>query len=312
MSKHNKKQPKLNLAPAALLCARLERQWRDPATAGQPASQVEAGLAAVTQGLRPEAVLSAMLSVFPTAPAEVQAALQSVLPGWLASRNSLDALERMLASEMPDGPRTIAMGWLAAAGRDVVSLTTRPGGSFHSAYDLDDGSQAAVIVLWYTNPHGNRVRGIQLLIDHNPPWEGAIKDAFLLPSKTPEAIIRRYVDTWGERWMDMLPLGAAEVKRKLLLALAANRSAEVRLPRDLIVLREHFVEQILSLPDLPDTPPFTAEDFDALSVTGKSAESLSEFELTVGRRIRMEDGKEILIDASLANQDFDDWDDDDG
>ncbi|MEP7357727.1 MAG: hypothetical protein ABI847_10840, partial [Anaerolineales bacterium] len=191
--------------------------------------------------------------------------------------------------------------------RDTASLTTRPGGSFHSAYAMDDGSQAAVLVFWYANPHGNRVRAIQFLIDHNPPWEGAIKDAFMLPSKAPEALIRRFVTVWGARGLAMAPIEAPEVKRKLLLALDANRSAGVRLPKDLTALRESFIEQVLSLPDLPDTPAFTPEDFDTLSRSGNSAEDIAHFEQTVGRRLRLEDGKELFVDASLANMDGDDW-----
>jgi hypothetical protein len=307
MSNRHKKQAKPNIAPAALLRARLERQWRDPAAAQLTAAQLEAGLEAAAQGLRPDVVLGAILSVFPAAKAEVQAVLQTILPGWLARRNGLEALESLVAGELPAAPRALAMSLLAAAGRDVVRLNTRPGGSFHSAYDLDDGSQAAMVVLWYSSVHGNRVRGIQFLIDYNPPWEGAIKDAFMLPSKSPEVLIQRQRDVWAARGLAMDPVSAAEAKLKLLQALAANRSAEVRLSKDLIALREPFIEQVLSLPDLPETPPFTPGDFDELSRTGTPAEDLAQFEQVVGRRIRLEDGKEVFVDASIANMDDDEW-----
>jgi hypothetical protein len=69
---------------------------------------------------------------------------------------------------------------------------------------------------------------------------------------------------------------------------------------------------VLSLPDAPDTPAFSTDDFHALSEAGQSAETLSRFEQTVGRRVLMEDGKELFIDASIANMDFGDWDDEAG
>jgi hypothetical protein len=107
----------------------------------------------------------------------------------------------------------------------------------------------------------------------------------------------------------MTPIDAAAVKRKLVIALKHNETAKIRLPVDLVLLREQFFAHVLLLPDAPDTPAFSIDDFHALSEAGQSAETLSRFEHTVGRRVLMEDGKELFIDASLANMDFGDWDD---
>jgi hypothetical protein len=95
-----------------------------------------------------------------------------------------------------------------------------------------------------------------------------------------------------DRGMPLQPISDAAAKRDLLACLVANWREGIRLPRDLIVNHRLFVEHILSLPDTPDTPPFTAEDFDALSRTGETAEFIRRFEQQVGRRVRLKDGQE--------------------
>ena len=311
MSKHRQKHTRPNIAPAALLRARLEALWRDPAAAHQSAEQIEAGLQTVVTGHKAESVINSVLSVFSTTRPEVQATVEDALPAWLARQNYVDTLESLLGSrQLPADMQPIARRWLAATGRDISGVPTGSETSFHSAYEFDDGSQAAVCVLWYSNPQRNRVRGFQFLLDYNPPWDGSIKDAFLLPDKPPRTLIRRYVETWEARGQAMTPMEGPEVKRKLLRALLSNRSANIRLPELLILFREQFFGHVLSLPDLPDTPSVTIDEFHTLSQAGQSAESLSHFEQTVGRRIRMEDGKELFIDASLANLAFDEFDGD--
>ena len=105
--------------------------------------------------------------------------------------------------------------------------------------------------------------------------------------------------------MDATAIDAAAAKRKLLLALRQNQAAKIRPSNEFIWGQEQFFEYVLSLPNAPDTPAFSADDFQALSETGRPAEELMLFVQTVGRRIRLEDGKELFIDASLANEDFD-------
>ena len=63
---------------------------------------------------------------------------------------------------------------------------------------------------------------------------------------------------------------------------------------------------MLSLPDEPDTPAFTVDDFNFLARNGKLPEKIIQFEQTVGRRVRMEDGKEILVMGGP------DWDEEGG
>ncbi len=231
MSKRQKKQTKPNLAPAALLRARLEALWHAPAAPQPTADQVEAGLQAASHGLKPETVVSVVLSLFPTVRPGIQAALDGLLPEWLARQNYLSALASLASGgQLPAALQPIARRWLAAAGREVSAVTASTESSFHSAYALDDGSQAAVSIFWYSNPHRNRASGFQFLIDHNPPWDGSIKDVFQFPHKPPKALIEHYVQVWKESGQTMTPIGAGEVKRKLLKAVLAHRAANIRLP----------------------------------------------------------------------------------
>lgn len=310
MSKAKWKTKQPNIAPVAVLRMRLEAAWLGPGAALQTPEQVMAGLQAAGQGLKPDLVTSVVLPVYALASPEVQARLESALPEWLTGLDGLSALEALVRRErLTVALQAIALRWLAAGGREVSLLAPSAESTFHSAYELDDGSQAAAIVLWYSNAQRNRARGLQFLIDYNPPWEGAIKDAMLFPNKPPAQLIKRYVEMWAERGQAMTPIDAAALKRKLVLALKQNEAAKVRLPEDLVLLREQFFAHVLALPDAPDTPAFTLDDFHTLSETGQSAEAIAHFEQTVARRIRMEDGKELYIDASIANQEFDDWDD---
>ena len=310
MSKAKRKMKQPNIAPAALLHMRLEAAWLGQGAALQTAEQLQASLQAAGQGFKPDLITSVVLPVYASANPEIQARLEAVLPGWLAKLDGLSALESLVKrGRLTVALQAIALRWLAAGGREVALLAPSAESTFHSAYELDDGSQAAVSMLWFSNSQRNRARGLQFLIDYNPPWDGSIKDTMLFPNKPPAQLIERYVDMWAERGQPMTPIDAAAVKRKLIIALKQNEAAKVRLPQDLVALREEFFAHVLWLPDAPDTPAFTIDDFQALSESGQSAEEIARFEQTVARRIRMEDGKELYIGADIANLGFDDWDD---
>lgn len=62
-----------------------------------------------------------------------------------------------------------------------------------------------------------------------------------------------------------------------------------------MAIRDLFAMHLLALPDAPDTPAFTLDDFDQLAQVGQSAEAITHMEQTVGRRVRLEDGQEILV-----------------
>ena len=103
--------------------------------------------------------------------------------------------------------------------------------------------------------------------------------------------------------MEPWSISAERAKTVILTALNYNRAAKLRLPQDLIAAREAFIRYVLSLPDAPDTPAFTVDDFDFLAHNGKLPEEIRHFEQTVGRRVRLEDGEEALV---MGNPDWED------
>lgn len=306
MSNRNKRRSQPSIPAQTLLRIRLDQLWQEANLPGQTPEQIEAGLSAITSGLKRDVIVATVLAAFAAAAPPVRQQLEPVLPGWLERHDCAAILETLTAGGRLAKPlQPVAERWLAALGRNLEATPADPAGTFYSAYEFDDGSQAAVSLLSYSNRHRNRVQGFQFLIDYNPPWDGAIKDAFLLPIKPPQALLQRLTDMWDQRGQSLAPIGPAEVKRKLIQALLRNQAAGIRLPKDLIRLREPFVEHVLSLPDAPDTPVFTSDDFDALSHNGRAPEEISRFEHSVGRRIRLENGQELFIDANVANRGLD-------
>jgi hypothetical protein len=301
MSKSRKKQrskPSVpNVSPLTLLRPRLDAFLGNEALVEKEAQELTEDLDAICQGLSPGDFLPILLRAYQSAPARVQTRLQAVVPAWLCECAHIDALRR-LVQEPTLNPQSqaCALDWLKTAGVDVA-MPHDPGQSalFYRAYRYANDFQGLINIFWYTDNRRRKVQGMGFLIDFNPPWEGAVKDILVCGSRAPEEAIPRYVDSWAQRGMPLRPISAAEAKREVLQRLAANRREGIRLPRDLVSNRRLFVEYILSLPDTPQTPRFTAEDFDALSQAGKSVEVLRRFEQDVGWGMRLPDGREAFV-----------------
>jgi hypothetical protein len=304
MSKTHKKGRTPNIPPAAVLRIRLDGLWQNPAMPRQEQSQLEADLDAVTRGIKSDALVPVMLRAYLNAPDEARAWLDRVVPGWLQARAHLPSLEKLTVNQDLDSslqPTTLA--WLAAAGRDVREQLAQPD-PFYGAYDFDNSYQAAVTLIWYSDPKRTRARGMNFLIDYHPPWDGAIKDIIYFPQRPPKDLVKRYVEAWEEDDQPLTPISAIEAKQKILHALECNRKSEIRLPRDLIAVHEELVRHVLSLPNRPDTPPITAEDIEFLCQHGQRPEDIVHLEHTVGRRTRLDDGTEVLV---IGEPDEDEW-----
>jgi hypothetical protein len=290
-----------------MLRPRLDALLSDTALADSAAQDITERLEAVCADLKPDDFLPTLLRALESALEPVQARLDEVIPNWLGARDGMQALHRLVQRHTltPSG-QTRALAWLEATGRDPAALQEfRLETPFYGAYRYADNSQGLINILWYTDGRRRHIQGLGFLIDYNPPWEGAIKDILVGEPSSPERALRRYVHFWTDRGMPLQPISDAAAKRQVLECLAVNRREGIRLPRDLIVNRRLFMEHILSLPDTPDTPPFTAEDFDALGRSGETVESIRRFEQQVGRRVRLEDGKEIIVMGDPF--DADDW-----
>jgi len=303
--KRRRKQHTPSFSPLALLRPRLDGLLGNEALAKKDSQAIKADMNAVFKGLKASELLPVLLKAYPNAPAPVQARLHVVVPEWLAEHKYIDALLELLKQHRIDREdQQHALAWLEAAGADLSGLQERQAQtSFYQAHMYADDSQGIIIIFWYTDNRRRRVQGMNFLIDRNPPWEGAVKDIAVFPRRPPERAIQEYVDFWTQGGMPPTPLGAAEAKREILKSLEANRREEIRLPRALIRARDLFLEYVLSLPDTPETPPFTAEDFDQLARMGESPESISHLEQTVGRRVRLEDGTEVIVTGDPFDED---------
>jgi hypothetical protein len=311
MSKRKKKKRKATrISPQTTLRPRLDNLWTDGALLHKDDAAIEGDLDAVARDVAAHFLVKTMLRAYLSASASVRARLDGVLPRWLARHQYLSVLEEMVVDRSLDGDlRPPALAWMETAGVDTASLDSSPS-LFLQAIYYDDAavfgekSQAYVAVFWYTSPRKNRAQGMGFLLDYNPPWDGSVKDILVTPRRPPKRLLKDVLDVWLRGGMDPQPVGAQQAKTVILAALNCNRAAKLRLPRDLIAARETFVRYVLSLPDAPDTPAFTVDDFDFLARNGRQPEKVRHLEQTVGRRVRLEDGEEVLVIGSP------DWDDD--
>jgi len=308
MSKSRKKRrlnrPRRNIPLLTLLRPRLDKLLGNETLTGKDVPAIKTDLDAVFKGLEASRFLPILLKAYQSAPAQVQLRLDEVIPEWLAERGGVEPLLELLKRHDTDqeGDKC-ARVWLEAVGADLSGLQEPQAQTlFYQAFTYTDQSQGLIIVLWYADRRRRKVRGMNFLVDFNPPWEGAIKDIMVLPPLSPQRAIEEYIGSWEQQGMPPEPLGAAEVKVEVLRGLEANRRESIRLPRDLIHSRRLFLEQVLSLPDMLDTPSFTADDFNELSHSRKTPESIRHFEQTVGRRIRIENGEEMLVIDHLPDE----------
>lgn len=307
MSKSHGKQHRKAPPGAGLssLRPRLDELLRGERLAQPDQPGVYEELDAVTRGIKPAAFLPALVAACQAAPAPVQALLDDVVPDWLHERGHLAALRDLAAREsLGADQRQRALAWLAATGDEADLAAIEAWDPFFDAYLASNEAQAALMIFWHTSRRKHRAQGLNLLLDFQPPWEGAVKDAFQFAQRMPQAAIEEYVGRWRKRGMELEQLTAVEAKRRALEALESNRREHIRLPEDLIDAREPFLRYVLALPDGPDTPRFDAEDFDFLARNGRQPEALKRDEQRFGYRARMPDGREIRI---LRGPDDDEW-----
>lgn len=303
MAKKKKPNRGPNLSPLSVLRPRLDGLLNNSGWAQREAAAIYADLTAVVKGIEAAASMPILLKTVNDAEQAVQQRLTELLPGWLPQMGVVEELVALVEQgnlQPQESLRAIAV--LQACGVTVSVVPAGKDHAFHSAYfGADDmGSQGFLIILWYANQQQTRVRGLNFLLDFNPPWDGAVKDVMTLPQRSPRDMVEQFVDRWRNQdaRIDIDKLDAVAAKQRLIEALACNQTQKIRLPRDLIAIRDLFAQHVLSLPDDPERLSFTLEDFDELAQTGQSAEALTHTEQTVGRRVRMADGQEILVIGS--------------
>jgi hypothetical protein len=307
MSKRDKqRQPERRGVGLSSLRPRLDQLLRSEHLADLMQEALYAELDRLVEGIKPTVSLPTIISAAIHAPETAQAYLDQLLPDWLSRHGHLATLSDLVAREsLDDQQQRRALVWLAAAGADTGGLVAEIEGwePFYAAFTAGDQMQASLMIFWYTNRRQQRVHGLSLLLDFQPPWDGAVKDAMRFPQRTPEVALEQFVYYWQRQGTPVIALTAIEAKRRALEALGHNRESKVRLHSDLAAARDLFVRYLLRMPDGPDTPHFTEADFDFLSSQGERAEALQHQEQRFGYRTRMPDGKEILVVRDLD----DDW-----
>ncbi len=307
-----KKRGRIDISPETMLRPRIDRLWADDALLHKDEAAIAGDLDALARDVSPELFVKTMLLAYQAASEAGRAKLDGVLPRWLARSGHADLLKELAADQSlgPDS-RPLALTWLEVAGLDTDDLKREPSLFIQALYldnrgPLGDKSQAYVVVFWYTSPRQNRALGLGFLLDYNPPWDGSVKDVIVLPRRSPRGLIRYVRKHWDRTGRLLEDISPERAKTVILTALKCNREAEIRLPRDLIAARDLFERGVLSLPDGPDPPEFMMIEFDFLSSQGEQPEEIMRFEQTVGRRIRMEDGQELLVMRSFDDMD-DEW-----
>jgi len=294
MSKHQDKQRRgaglSSLRPRLDQLLRGEEISRDDRQLGEK-------LDSLTEGIKPASFLPIVIASFADAPAETQASLGELVPVWLSEHGYLAPLRELLARHALEGDkRQLALAWLASAGADAADLAQDDAwDSFYDAYSAGNPMQESLMIFFYTNRRRNRVHGLSLLLDFEPPWDGAVKDAMRYPQRAPEDALDEFVRFWDRRGEPAEQLTAATAKRRALEAFEHNRQLNIRLHPDLAAARDMVVRNLLALPDEPGTPSFSAADFDELASHGQHPEAIRRDERMFGYRARMPDGQEIRI-----------------
>ena len=294
----HKEQRTPNLSPLSLLRPRLDGLINNPGWLERGNEAIFGDLDVVTRNIPPEQYVPVLLRATANAESNIREGLSALVPNWLAQRNQIGVLGAQVDRGMFGGDELqLGLTWLRNVGVDVTPLLPDAASRFFDAYyGADDlGSQGLLLMFWYVNRHRERVTGFNFLIDFNPPWEGAVKDIMQFPQRRPADALREFVGRWKNQHIELKQIDATEAKRRAIEILEQNRKQQIRLPRDLVAIRDLVVEQVLPLPDGPNTSPFTAADFDALCRQGESADQIARFEQTVGRRVRLEDGQEIFV-----------------
>lgn len=287
--------------PAMMLQPKIKKLFADDAFPHKEQAAIERDLEELARDVTEKRFVKTLLHAYEAAPESVQSRLDTVLPGWLAASGYLTTLQDLTAARLLDLElRPRALTWLEAAGVDPADVEGQLS-YFWKAYYRDDEemlrekSQAYVAVFWYTDLRKKRARSLTFLLDYNPPWDGSIKDVIVTRSQSAQRLLKEFLEDWRQAGLQPEAIGPERAKTVILKALTCNREAEIRLPRDVVGARDLIERYVLSLPDGPDTPSFSMEDFDVLASQGESTEAIRYFEHTVGRRVRLGDDEELLI-----------------
>lgn len=293
-----------NLSPLSMLRPRLDGlfgnpDWIKPGDGTLDTAALAADLTEVTKRIDAKNHLPVVITAYQSAAESVQPSLDEIIPFWLDETAQAESLSELVKEFTIEGAgREVALRWLAFTDVEISAEDLQRESSFYKAFlGKDDmGSQGIFFFFHYHNRSRERVKGFSLLLDYNPPWEGAAKDGVAISQYRARDAVQHYVfDGPGAERINYEELNEAEVKGTLASILACNSEQDIRLHRDIVALRSIIEQHVLPLPDGSDGETFTMADFDTLCQLKQRAEDLMKFEQTVGRRVRLDDGQELMV-----------------
>ncbi|MCU0426843.1 MAG: hypothetical protein MUF71_14585 [Candidatus Kapabacteria bacterium] len=306
MSKKKPSAPKVS--PLATIKFRVDEFFASNDAASGDASSIQQHLDTLTQGLKPEQFFSFFLYALKSTPNNVVEHLHSIVPAWIAQHNYTNNLKQYLVKEAMSGQRySAAENWLRALAADisteVTAKTQAASNLFIEAYSHADSEwQSSVVGFWYTDKRKYQQHGFSILIDRNPPWNGAIKDFMVVDARSADGFKSHIRNTFnGYNAPKILPRTDVELKEILLKALNDSKKAGIRLPQDLKEEKDLFWNFLQMLPSDTGTPSISREEYDEQFRIGRSNAELRKYENTVGREIIDENGKKVFIGADFAN-----------
>ena len=297
MSKHKFRNKAPSLPAAVLLRPRLDTLLANAQTDPQ---QTLADAWALSQPIAAPIFAATFLRSFVSASAIAHEALAPYLSTWIQSSGmqaSLLALVNDMQRELP--VLTAARNLLILSGVDTSTLAPIPTQQiFAGAFCYGNEIQTSWHGSWFADHRQRNVTILSFLTDNDLPWLGSVKDVFTQPARSLAAYRAKIEESFGDE--DRLDaafsdLREAQFKHALISALGHNRKQDISLPSGLAPLREQFAAMVLTLPDQPDTPPFTLQDFDALARSGQNVEALRRHERQFGKRVMLPDGTELRV-----------------
>ncbi len=265
-------------------------------------------LDALVQGIKPEQFFGFFLPASRNAHEQIIENIKAFLPEWVAANAYAPAFREFITKAMLEGENYPFSAALTGAlnidvAGEVEAKLQAAQNLFVEAFAHDDKEwQCSIIGFWYTDKRKYQQHGFSLLIDRNPPWNGAVKDFFLITSGQVSYVKQGLSHAFnGFNGPRQHKRTETEVKELIFRAFQDSKKNGIRLPHDLIAEKDAFWNFWSKLPDTPLTEGFTREDFNALLRNGKTAESIMHYEQTVGREIIGDNGERIFVGADDAD-----------
>lgn len=275
-----------NIPPSASLRAHLDALWQPTTLTTQDDATQHAALETITTGIAPLHALPIILAAYGAVSTEHHPRIDTILVPWLRAHHHADPLHELIRTRRLTKQQTQhALHWLAATGIDISNLSTDWNrDSFYRAYYYRDTTQQAeLFVFFYPDYRRRTVQLLDFLIDHNPPWNGAIKEFVATRPRKPQDAIDEVLRSWNQNRPDGLHECDAETMAAIFgHALLCNHTSTIRLPSKMEAWRDDLVQYILSWVPADEMPDVTPNLLDSLLLHGQQPEVLSAYEDQVG------------------------------